>query len=291
MLKFDTAHKRFKNWIKYENPFIKFAEMIVAGTLIITMSFPFVAHALRTSDCDINGDHAHLYMDPDTKIERYIDSEYYENNGLIRLEDYKMISEEEAQELKFMNKYDLFRIDQNIEQLQLIEEMQKDQKEYRYNYKETVHWSTPIKMGKGWSVIHHSKDVDKYSWTTNKNENLTGEERDVHYMYYAYKVVHDENGKTHLEQSELVNDLSELSPEYKYISRDFYKTVDPLTHEVLDYEDGTIKDNGFKVELNRESIHEFTTSDVKDQMSDLQIDNMLDDFDNDNNNENTINLD
>ena len=156
--------------------------------------------------------------------------------------------------------------------------MQKDQKEYRYNYKETIQWSTHIKIGKGWGIIPHSKEVDRYSWTTDQTQNLTGEERDVHYMYYAFKVVQDENGKTHLEQSELVNDLSELSPEYKYISRNFYKTVDPITHEVLDYEDGTIHNNGFKVELNRDAVQDLSADTIKDDMNDLQIDNMLDDL-------------
>ena len=253
MLKFDSSHEKLWGRIRRGGWLEKGLMTIVAGCLAFSIALPIVEINSMKAPCDVDGDHAHLYIDPESKIERYIDSEYKQYHGLVRTDDYIELSKEEAQELKFMNQNDLFRIDQNVEQLQMAEEKLQDQKEYRFSYTETIHWSTPIKMGKGWSVIHHQKDVTRYSWTNDKTKNLTGEERDVHYMYYAYKVTQDENGNYSMEKSELVNDFSELPEGYNYISRDFFRAVDPVTHQVLKYEDGSINDVNVatNISLNR----------------------------------------
>ena len=284
MLKFDSTHKKLKERIRSINWMKVGLTGLAAITLSTAIAVPIYDIQSAKDPCDINGNHAHLYMDSDTKIERYIDSEYKQYDGLVRLEDYKMIDKEEAQELKFLNKHDLFRIDQNQEQLDLAQEQLQNQKEYRFSYTETIHWTTPIKVGKGWSVIHHYKDVTRYSWTNDQSENLTGETRDVQYMYYGYKVTQDANGKYELEKSDLVEKLSDLPDGYNYVSRDFYRAVDPITKEVLSYEDGSI--SNIKVSnvsnLNRGSFDDsvtYTVNTPEEAIKDSQIEGMLDDFD------------
>ena len=260
MLKFDSSHKRVKEDIATRT--FKWVKRLVIGSIIVTFLSPFgvALYNHRPAPCDIEGDHAHLYIDNDTKIERYIDSESYHVKGMDRLEDYRMITEEEAELLKFENKNDLFRIDENYELLQDIQNKNNENhKEYRYSYMETIHWTTPIKVGKGWTVIHHYRDVERHSWTTDKSLNLTGEERDVDYLYYGYKVSKDENGKYVLEKSDLVHDLSELPEDYNYITKDFYVVVDANTKEEVDYEDGP----------KLEEEVEYTQEEVEDMLDDL----------------------
>ena len=47
-------------------------------------SLPIVEINSMKAPCDVDGDHAHLYIDPESKIERYIDSEYKQYHGLVR---------------------------------------------------------------------------------------------------------------------------------------------------------------------------------------------------------------
>jgi len=241
MLKFDSSHKSvdIDGFIrKYETALQK----IIIGGLIITLLSPIgiIFAKTRPVPCDIEGDHAHLYIDNGTKIERYIESERKTVDGLERLEDYRMITEEESELLKFENKNGLFRIDENWDELQTItQDQQSHKKEYRYAYEETIHWSTPMKVGKGWTVIQHSKNVTRHSWTTDENhEGLTGEERDIEYVYQGYRIVKNEQGKYEIQQSGYVSNLQNLPEGYNYIKKDFYKTMSPQTEEILDYEDG-----------------------------------------------------
>lgn len=272
MLKFDSSHKAVKEDIATKT--FKYIKRLVIGTLIVTMLSPVgvMIYKNRSMPCDVDGDHAHLYYDNDIKIERYIDSESQYKHGMERLEDYRMISEDEKDLLKFEDKNNLFRIDENTNRLQEIENINKENnKEYRYKYVETVHWTTPIKVGKGWTVIHHYNDVDRYSWTTDKTKNLTGEERDVSYLYYGYKVTQNENGKYELEKSDYVNDLSELPEGYNYIKKDFYVVVDPITKEEVDYEDGHEVD--YEKEYTQEEINEMF-DDVESTSGDDQVKSM-----------------
>lgn len=241
MLNFDSSHKSVDvdGFITKHQRALQ--RVVVAG-LMVTLLSPIGIIFAKTLPvpCDIEGDHAHLYIDNETKIERYIESERKTVDGLKRLEDYRMITEEESELLKFQNKNGLFRVDENWDELQAItQEQQSHKKEYRYAYEETIHWSTPMKVGKGWTVIQHSKKVTRHSWTTDENhEGLTGEERDIEYVYQGYRIVKNEQGKYEIQQSGYVSNLQNLPEEYDYIKKDFYKTMNPETEEILNYEDG-----------------------------------------------------
>lgn len=241
MLNFDESHNHIKQKINHDG-WLGF-KIIIGGTIIVVLGTSGIVASSWYEPCDIEEEHAHLYIDPDTKIERYIDSELKDYEGLTRLDDYKVITPNEARELEFLNKYDLFKIEDNKEELLSKEkENQQNPVEYRYKYTETIHWSTPIKIGKTWSVQQHSKEVTRYSWTTDQSKNLTGETRNVEYKYYGYKVSQDEYKRYKLEESDLYDSIEEIPPEYQYVGRAFYTTVDPLTHEELDYGASSVDD-------------------------------------------------
>ena len=266
MLRFESGNKVFDAFI---NGTLLFAggTVVVAGVTGTVLIANDVINHFSTAPCDIDGDHAHLYMDPETHIERYIDSEREYKNGLIRLEDYREITQDEKELLKFENSHDLFRISENTEQLQEIEQSNNEHpKEYRYKYTETVHWSTPMKVGKGWTVIQHSKEVTRYSWTTDTSKELTGEERDVEYVYSGYKVVKGDNGKYELIKSDPVGSISQLPEGFDYVSRDLYMKVDPITKEALTYEDGSTVDGEIDYDI-QESVEDNLSAVVKDSGS------------------------
>ncbi len=278
MVNFDSTHKSMDGNVKNKNG-ASLAKKILATGLIISNLMAFSACA-KTMPCDIESRHAHLYVDPIYKIERYIESEndYTSERGSLitgtkkvdlkfsRSEDYKVIDEEEARLLRFMDNNHLFSIEDNKEYLQEIEREQKEcRQEYRYKYTDIE-----LRSKRVWKWRHHSyhKAVEKYSWTVDKNiaENgdnsrirllingrtyldtckdyeLTGETRDIEFQYCAYKITKDENSKYFLEKSDWVSSLEDLPEGYDYISRDFYRIVDPITKEPLNYEDG--RDNDF----------------------------------------------
>jgi len=284
MLKFDNKHKIIKNikykltklkntvWPKQDNfvsNTIRFNNIIIGFLISVIIATPFAAFKISRKDCDLDFRHAHLYLDNETKIERYIENEQYKYKGLVRLEDYREITKEEAELLKYLNKNNLSSIEENYEQLQKFEEAGKNHKEYRYSYTEKIEWSTPIKIGKGWSVIHHSKDVTRYSWTTDKTKNLTGEERDVSFKYYGIKVYQDENGKYQFEKSELVDSISDLPEGYDYIDKTFYVPVDSNTKEVLDYEEGNVT-NAIPIEISGLTNEEKNDSEINEMLAEEQ---------------------
>ena len=64
-----------------------------------------------------------------------------------------------------------------------------------------------------------------HSWTTDKNHSrLTGQVREVYYMYYGYKIGINEKGKYELVKSDYVSSLDELPNDYIYVKEKFYKT-------------------------------------------------------------------
>lgn len=241
MLNFDSSHKSVEGNINHKRGKEWFKRILATG-LIIANLVTFTGCA-KTVDCDIEEDHAHYYVSEED-IGRYIVSEKSTVSGLERTEEYVYVTPEEAELLKFMNKKDLYKIDENMDAIKDIEQSNKDYTEYRYMYIYLQPIPIPHPTGKSITISYSYMPVPMYSWTTNQNRNLTGETRVCHHMYYGYRVYQDENGKYKMEKSELVDDISELPPEYQYISGDFTTVVNSDTKEELDYEDGTENDKG-----------------------------------------------
>ena len=194
----------------------------------------------KKADCDVSGKHAHLYRSTSGYV-RYIDKEYLSYEGFDRQEEY--ISIEGQEDLyKFLDKKDLMPIIDNLDLIIETQEKNCDYKEYRYKYR----WLQPIPH-----IIHTGKSTmtyftyiphTRYSWTSNpERSGLTGEERICHYVYTAYKIEKDEDGKYVLIPSPDTEDLTTVMDEYPYIKKKFHKVV-TLDGKEADYEDGKEED-------------------------------------------------
>ncbi len=242
MINFDSSHKSIEGNLNKKKGKEWFKRILAAGLIIFNL-VTFTGCA-KTVDCDIEDDHAHYYVSQEEDIGRYVVSEKYSISGLDRTDEFIYVTPDEAELLEFMNKKDLYRIDENIDAIKEIEQGNKDFLEYRYKYIYLQPIPIAHPVGKTITISYSYIPVPMYSWTTNTNRNLTGETRVCHHMYYGYRVYQDEKGKYRMEKSELVDDISELPPEYQYISGDFTKIVNPDTKDELDYEDGTENDKG-----------------------------------------------
>lgn len=189
--------------------------------------------------CDVEESHAHYYVNDDN-IGRYVVSEKSFIWGLNRLDDYILVNEEEKKLLEFINKKNLYSIADNKEAIDNITVNQVDFKEYRYSYHYIVPSPVTYSDGKNVYVLYNYVPMTGYSWTSDSSkEDLTGEERICHYVYYGYKLTKNDKGDYELEKSEPVDSIAELPENYDYIEEDFYNIVNLYNKdEIIDYEDG-----------------------------------------------------
>lgn len=236
----------------------------VTLTLVMTSALVGLTGCGQKADCNISESHAHLYTNEQGYI-RYIDKEYLKYENYDRCDE--SISIEGQEKLyKFLDKKDLMKIEDNLELLVSEQEKNCDYVEYRYKY--TYMQPIPHTMSTGKSTITYFTYVPhtRYSWTANPNKtNLTGETRVCHYVYNAYKIEVDEDGKYVLIPSEDVEDLRVVMDEYPYIKQNFSKLVN-LDGEVLDYEDGKEED---LTEEERKRAQEYVETEAMQRNEDL----------------------
>lgn len=229
MIRFDSNHGYAKGDLNSKKGKKIIGAVAIAGLIVVNL----VAFSGRAQDvpCDVPDNHAHYYVN-DENIGRYVVSEKSSVSGLSRLDDYIVVNEEDMELLDFLNKNDLYNIDNNQTAISEITDTQTDFMEYRYQY----YYNTTSRVGNTLISLPHTG----YSWTNNpEGKDLTGEERECHYVYYGYKVTKDEEGKYKLEKSAPVDNLSNLPEGYNYINGKFYDIVNLKNkNEVLSYEDG-----------------------------------------------------
>lgn len=92
-----------------------------------------------------------------------------------------LVNKEREKLLEFINRKDLYKIDDNKDVIDNIMSNNREFLEYEYRYT----YTTFIPTGKSMIPIVNTG----YGWTTDKNRNLTGDVRLFHYKYYGYKVV------------------------------------------------------------------------------------------------------
>lgn len=240
MLNFDSNHN-FVDGNLNEKKGKNIFKNIIIGGLIITNLLTFSGCATNVP-CDVQGNHAHYYVNEEC-IGRYVVSEKSSLSGLDRLDNYIYVNEDESL-LEFLNKKDLFKIDDNKRAIDNITNNQTDYKEYRYSY----YYLMPVPItrtnGKNTYITYNYIPTLAHSWTTDPNRgNLTGEERVCHHVYYGYKVIKKDTGGYELEKSEPVDSIEELPEGYDYIKEKFYDVVNLYNRdEILDYEDGPEED-------------------------------------------------
>ncbi len=224
----------------------------VALVLVLTTATTSLAGCSKKSDCSIDINHAHKYVNDDGYI-RYIDKEYISYEGYTWTDDYIKLSESERDLYKFFDKKNLLRIDDNLDVILSQQEKNCDYVEYRYSY--TYMMPIPHTMRSGKSTITYFTYIPTthHSWTADANHsNLTGEQRVCHYVYTAYKVEKDENGDYVLIPSEEVDDITTVMDEYPYIKEDYYKVINLEDGVVLDYEDGPDEEEEKKQSIEAE---------------------------------------
>ena len=194
----------------------------------------------KKADCDVKGSHAHLYKNEKGYV-RYIDKEYLTYEGYSRNEQYVDIEGNEAL-YKFLDKKDLMKIEDNLDLILAIQEENQDYTEYRYKYTYMQPIPHIMRVGKVTTTYFTYIPHTRYSWTKDPNHSrLTGETRECHYVYVAYKIEKDEDGKYVLIPSADVDDLRDVMEEYPYIKKSYSKVV-TLDGKEADYEDGKQED-------------------------------------------------
>ena len=194
----------------------------------------------KEAECLVEESHAHMYRSILGYV-RYIEDEHLRHEGYDRLDSY--INIEGQEELyKFLDKKDLMRIDDNLELIKSVQDNNVDYTEYRYKYTFMQPIPHVTRVGKVTTTFFTYIPHTRYSWTSNPNHSrLTGETRNCHYVYYAYKVEKNENGKYVLVRSPYTSDLTTIMDEYPYIENNYYTIVNS-EGKAIDYEDGREED-------------------------------------------------
>ena len=213
------------------------AALVLAGTMLVGLT-----GCGEKAECDVKEDHAHLYIS-ENNFSRYLEKEYLEYEGYTRTEDYIVIDSEDSKLIKFEDKHDLLKIDENMQAIENLEESNHDFIEYRYAYTYMMPIPHYTRVGKMTTMYYTYIPTTHYSWTSDPNHSrLTGEQRRCHHVYQACNVMVDEKGKYVIIPSEYVDSISELNGEYTYIKKGFCKVVDAEYGYDLDYEDGVEDD-------------------------------------------------
>ena len=208
--------------------------------LVLTLSSLGLTGCSKQVECDIQESHAHKYTD-ETDFVRYLNRENEKHEGYHRTDTYINIEGKEGL-FKFLEKNDLLRIEDNLENITSIQENNKPFTEYRYSYTYVKPMTRPAFNGKSMVTTIALIPQFCHSWTQDPTkEGLTGETRECYYVYETYKVVINSSGKYELVKSPQVEDLTTVMGEYPYIKKSFVKIVDSLGEE-LDYEDGKQED-------------------------------------------------
>lgn len=240
MLNFDSNHDtivRNKQQDKVSHRKVAIAGVLASVTLWMT-------GCAETIDCNIAELHAHKF-ESSSSFDTYSSSEkeYLFTLGgdfFYRTDEYVLIDEEEKELLEFEKKYGLFRISDNKDVIDELISYQDDFILYEYEYTQ----KRQVRVGKV-TTFWYETETDL---TNDPNrENLTGNTKIGHYVYWGYKIVRNEKGKLKVVVSEYVNSLDELPPEYIYVEKTFYKVVDLESFKDIYYvndlkQDKTIED-------------------------------------------------
>lgn len=226
MLKFDNTHTSLNGKVSSQSG-LSIGKNAFLGFLVLPIML--FSGCVKTIDCDVEDSHAHLYKSKDSfSMYRLGEKEYSDLSGEYkRCPEYIHVDEREAAIIEFECKNTLFRIQNNLEQINEITEKHKTVKEYRYKYEWTQSYMDHYEIGdQTYSNMVYIDHTD-YAWTLDpKHEGLTGESREVCYVYTGYKIVTNEDGKITIEESQPYDSIEELQNDgYTHIRKDFYKKV------------------------------------------------------------------
>ena len=157
--------------------------------------------------CHISEEHAHNYTSLGG-MHRYTLSENTIYELMLKSNDVKYINKEESDFIDFLDKYDLYIIEENIDIIKERLERQKDFTEYQIEVENTD---------------KNGKKTKSTRWSTNSYKN-NGNARDCYYLYEAYKII-DDNGELKVEKSDPVTNILDIKDEYPYVKINYYKVI------------------------------------------------------------------
>ena len=208
----------------------KETKQFIAGLLGAATVFTTSACA-REVECSIDKTHSHTYT-TEEGYTRQIKSELEYIGDFYRKDDYKYITETETKELGKTYRYNLIRIDDNLDRLLELEESIYDYRQYEYSYRKRKE----IKDGDKTTYTY----TTYYAYTNDKDtEDLTGNERIVTHKFIGYKIIKNDQGEFDVIKSEPMNSIEELvDAGYEYVRyHKLYISYDRETNEFIGYED------------------------------------------------------
>ncbi len=208
--------------------------LALGGTALILMT---MTGCSKKVDCPIPVYHAHKYVNSDGYT-RYFDSENLNYKGYDRQDDYIELTKDDKDLVNFMNKNNLLRMDDNVDQIREAQKKNQPFIEYRYAYTYLIPMPIVHSNGKTTTVTFMFVPTTHYSWTSNpEHSRLTGETRECYYDYTSYKIQKNEKGKYTLVESPEHEDIIKTMDEYPYIKEKYYRILNRDTREEIDYED------------------------------------------------------
>lgn len=192
---------------------LKLIKKAIGATLILSSLATFCGCA-KEVDCSINGDHVHLYLNENTKLSAFIESEKEYIGDLFRTETYLPMTEN----LNIISENDLYIVQDNLEYLN--KELSKyvpSRQAYVYDYI----YGTYYGFGHGYNMMSGEYEYFygmqtgwhyDYEWQDiSLDEHTEDKVRDITYQFRFYKINNDGTVS-----SSLFNSLEEVSEEYKY---------------------------------------------------------------------------
>lgn len=189
---------------------------LVKKSLACTFILLTLSGCAKTVECNINGNHVHLYTNEDKTLSRYINSEKEYVGNLLRTETYLPMN----QELENITENDLYIVSDNIEYLEnIVSSYHPERQAYVYDYIYGNYYGYRF----GYNYLNGKYEysfgpISGYHWDYEwqniaLDEYTTDKVRDITYQYRFYKLNAD--GTT---SSKLFNSLEEVTGEYKYFT-------------------------------------------------------------------------
>ncbi len=196
---------------------LKGLSLVLVTTLFVTS----LGGCSSDNKCFVNDKHAHMYVSDDGLI-RYVMSEKNNVDGYNKSYNYRVISQDESSLYEFIGKKELLRIDENMDIISAQQDLNKPFTIYEYTYRSFSRVGSSV----------------CYAWTNDpEQDDLTGEEKEVHFIYQAFSIDKDENGNYVLIPSPLVEDITEVMTDFPYIMADYFMAVDKNNVGVSFYDD------------------------------------------------------
>ena len=206
---------------------------------------PFILSSCsQKSDCEIKGDHAHLYVNSDSNTKTYIYSEELHYGNYHWQNDYIPLNNDDKNFFKIKD------VSANRPLIQVKEAVffGKDYWDYLFNTMKNCH--DYIKFYYEYTRDEYVSMTDEdgnecgywqtntYSgWTTNpRDSDNTGRVRLFHHRFYGYRF-YESNGEYIKKMSPLVDDIRDIIDDYPFFSDDcieiVYKDFNFKRHELL----------------------------------------------------------